>query len=203
MYISQNYYSLFPQLQKIVRLYQEVEEITSNVKNLFSAKCPEGCGQCCNTACNNIEASIVEMLPLCIHLYEQNTYLMWLDKTNQNLCPFYETERTNHRIGCCAVYEYRPLVCRLFGFTFMTHKFGAIVPVACTTLQKQYSAKKEIIAMYSSNLPHISSISMQSMMIDSVRGNRYPINEAFQKAIEYVVLKMRFSNYDEDLNNIA
>lgn len=203
MYISKNYYSLFPQLQKIIQLYEEVEKITNNIKYLFSVNCPHGCGQCCKTASHNIEASIIEMLPLCVYLYEHTNYQLWLDKALDNLCPFYKDETLYNDAGCCAVYEYRPLVCRLFGFSFMKNKYGAIVPVACSTLQNQYTAKKEIAAIHFSNLPHMSSLSMQSMMIDPCRGERYPINEAFVKAMEYVILKIHLMHYQSDYNKTA
>ena len=202
MHISQNYYFVFPQLQHIVKLYQELEQITSNVSNLFAVKCPDGCGECCNTSCSNIEATITEMLPLCVYLYEKNTYQMWLDKAGQERCLFYETA-LNHKKGCCAVYEYRPLVCRLFGYSFTKNKYGAIVPVACPTLKKQYTAKKEIIPTHSDALPQMSSISMQSMMIDPTRGERYSINEAFVKAMEYVMLKMRIVHNNSGFDKIA
>ncbi|MEW6526515.1 MAG: YkgJ family cysteine cluster protein [Spirochaetota bacterium] len=203
MYISQNYYSLFPQLQKIIQLYEEIETIISNVKSLFSVSCPNGCGQCCNTACYNIEASIIEMLPLCVYLYENNSYQFWLDKAFSNLCPFYDSETLYNNVGNCAVYEYRPLVCRLFGFSFMKNKYGAIVPVACTTLQKQYTQKKEMVGIHTSEFPQMSSLSMQSMMINPVNGERFPINEAFIKSMEYVILKMRLIHNQLDCNKTA
>jgi Fe-S-cluster containining protein len=203
MYISQNYYSLFPQLQKIIQLYEEIETITSNVKSLFSVSCPIGCGQCCNTACYNVEVSIVEMLPLCVYLYENNSYQFWLDKAFNNLCPFYDSKILYNNVGSCAVYEYRPLVCRLFGFSFMKNKYGAIVPVACTTLQKQYTQKKEMVAINPCDLPQMSSISMQLMMIDPFKSERFPINEAFIKAIEYVILKIQLMQNQFDCDKTA
>ncbi|MGB4268983.1 MAG: YkgJ family cysteine cluster protein [Spirochaetota bacterium] len=191
MYIGQNYYSLFPQLQKIIQLYKEIEKITSSVKYLFSVNCPYGCGQCCNTGSHNIEASIIEMLPLCVYLYENNSYQFWINKACNNLCPFYEAETLYNNTGRCAVYEYRPLVCRLFGFSFMKNKYGAIVPVTCPTLQKQFTAQKNTTAVTPEMLPLMSTFSLQSIMIDPAIGtNRYPIDEAFRKAMNYVIYKM-------------
>lgn len=203
MQIKENYYVLFPQLQKVVTLYKEVEEITQNIKTSFSVSCPRGCGQCCNTATDNIEASITEMLPLCVYLYEQNTYQKWLEKSNQQHCIFYDTNNQKNNSGCCLVYEFRPLVCRLFGFSFTKNKYGAIVPVACSVLKIQYNDKSKFIAVNIDSLPMMSSFALQSIMIDPVRGDRFPINEAFVKAMEYVILKISLIENDSGYNKIA
>ncbi|MCX8123565.1 MAG: YkgJ family cysteine cluster protein [Spirochaetes bacterium] len=203
MDIKENYYELFPQLNDIVILYQEVEAIINNIKSSFSIFCPHGCGTCCDTSIENIEASIVEMLPLCIHIYEQHNYQLWLDKANEKQCIFYDTSPLKKSSGCCMVYTYRPLVCRLFGFSFTKNKYGAIVPVACSILQKQYKDKSNFIAIAKDSLPMMSSFSLQSIMIDTVRSDRYPINEAFVKAMEYVVLKISLTVNDSNYNKIA
>ncbi len=203
MQINENYYELFPQLQKIVTQYKEVDEITQNIKTSFSVSCPSGCGQCCNTTTDNIEASITEMLPLCVYLYEQNAYQKWLQKANHQRCVFYATNNHKNNSGCCLVYAYRPLVCRLFGFSFTKNKNGAIVPVACSILKKQYNDKSKFFVVNTDSLPMISSFSLQSLMIDPVRSDRFPINEAFVKAMEYVIFKIGLTEYDSDYNKIA
>lgn len=196
MYISQNYYFVFRQLHQIVQLYQELDQITCDVSNLFSVKCPDGCGECCNTASKNIEVTITQMLPLCVYLFQENTYQLWLDKAPKDNCLFYET-KSNHNNGCCALYEYRPLVCRLFGYSFIKNKYGAIVPVACSTLKKQYNAKNELTAINTDCFPLINAFSLQLMTIDPLLSSkRYAINDAFAEAMEYVILTIEFASCD-------
>lgn len=194
MYISQNYYLVFPQLQHVVSLYYEFEQLVHSIKTTYSVQCPYGCGQCCNTSSSNIESTVLEMLPLCVHLYETGTYSKWLDNVSEH-CIFYDS-RDTVKPGCCMVYEFRPLVCRLFGYSFIKNKYGAIVPVACSILKKQYNTKKELFAVSSDTLPLINAFSLKIMTIDPALGlERYPINEAFIKAMEYVMLKMELVSH--------
>lgn len=189
MYFGQNYYSIFPQLHPILTLYNEIEHNTRLVKTAFSMECPRGCCICCAASSVNIEASVLEMLPVCIHLYETNTYRFWMNKTQTGKFPFYNAN--SNEAGCCSVYFYRPLVCRLFGFSFMKNKYGAIVPVACSTLKKQFNAQKETNAVSPEALPLMSTFSLQAMMIDPTIGtNRYPIDESFIKTMHYVIYKL-------------
>ncbi len=189
MYISQNYYSVFSQLQPIITLYDEIEKNTRSIKLALSMDCPQGCGECCTTSSFNIEASLLEMLPLCVHLYETNSYQTWINNTHPGVCPFFNTHHSD--AGCCSVYTFRPLVCRLFGFSFMKNKYGAIAPVACSTLQKQFNAQKDTNAIAPQALPLMSAFTLQAIMIDPAIGtNRYPIDEAFLKTMHYVIYKM-------------
>ncbi len=189
MHISESYDELFPQLRKINQLYQEVDEVIDMIKAWFSVDCPPGCGACCDTHPEKIEASITEMLPLCIHLYENSAYQELLDQADRERCLFYSTSLPQGRAGCCSVYEYRPLVCRLFGFTFMRDKYGGMMPVACSILKGQFSKKAPAHAVPVRVYPELRSFSLHAMMLDPFGGKRYPINQAFARAMEYVVLK--------------
>lgn len=190
MHIGENYYELFPQLRKIVQLYQDVDEVIHMIKTWFAVDCPSGCGACCDTHVEKIEASITEMLPLCIHLYENKTYQGWLDRAHQESCVFYSKSSLPVRTGCCMVYEYRPLVCRLFGFTFMKDKYGGVMPVACSILKKKINERIRINKMFVKAYPEMRCFSIQSMMLDTFGGRRYPVNRAFINAMEYVMLKV-------------
>lgn len=190
MYIGENYYNHFPQLQKIIQLYQDIDEVITMIKTWFAVACPPGCGVCCDTHSDKIEASITEMLPLCVYLYENKTYQSWLDRANQERCIFYSQASLQGRTGCCMVYDYRPLVCRLFGFTFMKDKYGGVMPVACSVLKRTFNEKIPSNKVPIKAYPELRSFSLQSMMLDPFGGKRYPINEAFINAMEYVILKI-------------
>lgn len=43
-----------------------------------------------------------------------------LKKDNQNLCPFYESKAQK---ASCVIYNFRPIVCRLYPFTWKTSKY--------------------------------------------------------------------------------
>ncbi|MCX7679175.1 MAG: YkgJ family cysteine cluster protein [Spirochaetes bacterium] len=190
MIIEKDYYAIFPQLTNLIELYRTIDDATFQVKTLLSINCPAGCGTCCCTASSNIEASIIEMLPLCIYCFKKNIYHEIRLRIAENFCPFYRPTPLPDG-GCCNAYQYRPLVCRLFGFSFMKNKFGTFIPIACPTLRNEYEKKSEIISTNATILPLITAFSFQSLTIDYSLGNdRYPINVAFAKAMDYVLLKI-------------
>lgn len=189
MNFKNDYYDIFPQLSQLESIYKKIDEAINRVKEIYNIRCPKGCGTCCESALSNIEASIVEMLPLCIYSYEKNIYSDVLLQIHHNRCPFFNNNASQNE-GCCSAYPYRPLICRLFGFSFMKNKYGTLVPVTCSTLRKEYENKIEITTRHSQLLPLMHAYSLQSITIDLAIGTpRYPMNIAFEKAMDYVLLK--------------
>lgn len=94
--------------REILELYSEIDERIARFKTVSGINCVEGCGICCNTEAGNIEATIMEMLPLSISIWQNGQADHWLenaaDMRNSPRCVFYPGHRLAGQYGCCSAY---------------------------------------------------------------------------------------------------
>ncbi|MBF0618752.1 MAG: YkgJ family cysteine cluster protein [Candidatus Omnitrophica bacterium] len=157
-------------------------------------KCPRGCGACC--AGTSVEATELEMLPLAVSLVEDGEAEIWYNLAEQRAfrggCVFYKPGRKTGE-GSCAQYAYRPLVCRLFGYSGNPDKDGKIRFSACTRLRQEQASciaqANEGIAAGRLNIPVMTQEVMKLTGIDAgLARDLIPINMAFKRAVERVWL---------------
>ncbi len=118
---------LMDALSGVHRVYGRAGLEMAAFRDASGVACPEGCGSCCETF-------VPDVLPL------EAAYLAaWLARESPERartlalegfsdakraaphCPFYRFDDAAH----CSVYEGRPLICRLFGFSGVRSKDGA------------------------------------------------------------------------------
>jgi Fe-S-cluster containining protein len=132
-------YSLPPQ---VMRVFREVGREIAGLKLATGLRCVPGCGSCCES--RHVEATVVEALPLAKEIYrrgEEEKILMAIDEKDLRGDPVCVLFRPNpHRPGHgrCAYYEFRFLVCRLFGFATRRGKSGKLEFSPCKIIKQNY-----------------------------------------------------------------
>jgi len=179
--------------EKVNALKQVFENLDQQIAGFQSATtlhCKWGCGKCCFKP--NIEATILEFLPFAFHLYQTNKAEEWLDKLNRSdssICQILNPIQAG--AGLCSEYDNRGLICRLFGYSARTDKYGKKELVTCQIIKtEQAHAYKQSVTSIESGLdvPVMNQFYMQLHGIDfELTKDFYPINEAIRRAIEVVL----------------
>lgn len=174
--------------QRILSLAEQVVKLYSDLEKDQSALslCPSGCRNCCDTPAKNIEATILEFLPLAIQIISyQYKYLELLEKLEkvdeEDRCVLFEPNVAVKPEGGCSIHRYRPLVCRLFGASCVVRK-NQRQPLACHVLHQSLGEQLHL-------LPDAQQYNTRLIAIDFfLSQERYDINTALRKALQYVGL---------------
>lgn len=171
-------------------VFAELDRQISEFQLTTTLHCKWGCGKCCFKP--DIEATILEFLPFALHLYQRNKAEEWLDKLNgseASVCHILNP--TQASAGLCSEYVYRGLICRLFGYSARTNKYGKKELITCQIIKtEQEESYQKATAMIDNGLPVpvMNQFYMQLHGIDfELTQIFYPINEAIKKAIETVL----------------
>lgn len=165
---------------QIMNLYEELESGQARLQ--ISCK---GCRQCCDTPARNIEATMLEFLPLALHLIETNQFDAWFEKarnsTPEDRCVLFADESTKLE-GGCQFHHFRPLVCRLFSASYVKRK--SVEVLACPFFKGELLRKFDRLVDAQSYFDRLYDIDpyLATMKKD--------INTAFREALEYVGMKL-------------
>jgi uncharacterized protein len=152
--------------------------------------CNQGCGKCCYKA--DLEATTLEFLPFAHFLYLQGTAFDWLEKLRSRtspLCVILDPAQTG--AGLCSEYTHRGLICRLFGYSARTTKYGKKELVTCQVIKTEqaesYQAAKGRVEAGDA-VPVMNQFYMRLHSIDpELTREFFPINEAIKRAIEVIL----------------
>lgn len=182
----------FEGLEALLDFYREVDSVTDRFKKQGKVDCLASCRECCRTSAANIEVSIFEFLPLSIHLWQAGKAEFWLARTAEaapdSPCVLLNDDVLLQPEGGCRFYAWRPLLCRLFGFSAVKNKYGRPVVALCRRItQKNPGLRERLQALVDSGLPvPINSYYARrvSLLNPALGQRRYPINKAFLLALE-------------------
>lgn len=169
-----------------------IDEVVAELQKAAHLSCLAGCGVCCVSP--NVEASVLELLPLAEALWERGEAETWIERARTTagtgVCVFYTGDDLGHDGGRCRIYSLRPSVCRLFGFSAVRDKRGSPVFAACRVLKEEMPravrAAEELMA---SGFPVlvIAEAALEIAGIDPHLGARkIPINAALALALDRV-----------------
>jgi len=177
-------------VQLVENLFARLERESAQFQLESGIQCVSGCGKCCTHS--NIEASPLEFLPWAYHLFlsgKAEEILAELNETDKSTC-FLFTPISIMDAGRCTTYQYRGLICRLFGFAANRDKYGKMRLATCKIIKEGQadnyrSASKAIIKdLY---VPVFTDYYMQLTHIDFHMANLIlPVNEALKMALEEV-----------------
>ena len=180
-------------LEEKIRAVEEVFDNLAREISLFQSKsslsCQAGCGKCCFKP--NIEATVLEFLPFAEYLYQQGITSEWLERTSTSdpICALLNPQQLQP--GMCTQYKYRALICRLFGFSARTNKYGKKELVTCSTIKEndalRYSSAVEQINT-GTDVPVMNNhyVRLQSIDYELTR-EFFPINQAINRAIGVIL----------------
>lgn len=188
---------------ELKKIHDELKLKTDAFKKKSTLSCIQGCGRCCLS--NQVEALPGEWLPLALDIATgQNTsygnleYLMDKALENQSsICVMYRPHPDRLDQGFCGAYTYRPLVCRLFGFSTTRTKYQTRELITCRSIKSTYG---KILANQDldlspekvpSNVEYRAKIDSLFAMHPTL-GISTSINRALAIALEFVGLRVRY-----------
>ena len=174
----------------VERLFENLDIQISKFQAGSTLHCKFGCGKCCFKA--DIEATVLEFLPFAFYLYKQGKADEWYEKlksTDSSICLILNSMQGG--AGLCSEYHHRGLICRLFGYSARTNKYGKHELVTCQIIKTEQSAayeQAEVKIEAGGPVPVMTDYYMQLSGIDpDLTKDFYPINLAIQKAVETVL----------------
>jgi len=184
----------------VKQVFENLDQQIAGFQSTTSLHCKWGCGKCCFKP--DIEATILEFLPFAFHLHENGNAEEWLDKLNDSassICLILNP--TQASAGLCSEYAHRGLICRLFGYSARTNKYGKKELVTCQIIKtEQAEAYEKATAEIDQGLavPVMNQFYMQLHGIDfELTRDFYPINEAIKRAIEVVLQYFAYRERDD------
>tara|TARA_Y100001937_G_scaffold61180_1_gene83633 strand:+ start:8873 stop:9457 length:585 start_codon:yes stop_codon:yes gene_type:complete len=185
---------------QVLEVYARIDSQIDEFNRSESFRCPPGCGRCCENP--DVEATVLEILPLAWHLYESNRAEEIYDRIetenpgSHRACIHYAADPAIGGNGRCTVYEQRPYLCRMFGFSARYDKHGKTMPVFCKQHKSIWPEEIERISQRVqdgvSSLPNYQNLHYELYGIHpDLQSQRFPINIALKKAIEYLYFYRR------------
>ena len=177
-------------IQAVEEVFKKLDDEILSFQQSSTLHCKIGCGKCCFKP--DIEATILEFLPFAHHLYNEGKANEWYENLNSSESPTCVIlNPTQSGAGLCSQYKHRGLICRLFGYSARTNKYGEKELVTCQIIKtEQAEAYQNIQVRITSgeNVPVMNQFYMQLSAIDfELTRDFYPINKAIQRAIETVL----------------
>lgn len=177
-------------VEAVKQVFENLDQRIANFQTATTLHCKFGCGKCCFKP--DIEATVLEFLPFAYHLYHQGLAEQWLDKINHSdssICLILNP--TQAGAGLCTEYPHRGLICRLFGYSARTNKYGKKELVTCQIIKTEQTDayEKAVLTIETdTEVPVMNQFYMQLHAIDfELTQTFYPINEAIRRAIETVL----------------
>lgn len=185
--------SIYKKVQAVGKLFNQLEKDVATFQQATGLGCRTGCGLCCKKP--DIHATILEFLPLAYHLYKTDEAEKWLvhfeNNPNESICHALTPFQAKDSGGFCSQYDYRGLICRVFGFSASLDNRGKAQLVTCKIIKEDLpeavSKANDHIALQKTT-PIISNYYHQLRGIDADLGSQLlPINEAISESIKTVL----------------
>ena len=177
-------------IQAVEEVFKKLDREIAAFQDASTLHCKLGCGKCCFKP--DIEATILEFLPFAHHLFKQGKADEWLERiksSDSSIC--HVLNPTQNGAGLCSEYQHRGLICRLFGYSARTNKYGKKELVTCQIIKTEQSGafqNTELNIEAGLKVPVMNQFYMQLHGIDfELTRDFYPINIAIKHAIETVL----------------
>ena len=181
------------EIRGLLKIYRQIDKDIAAFKKRTALSCLPACGECCRTAC--VYVSVLEMQPVAAHLWETGEMDYWLDKIDRKderaACVFYSAEVLENG-GHCRIYPFRPLLCRLFGFSGRENKRQKVELMLCGRMKAarpEQVARVEALPEKKVRVPLSMNYLMKTYAVSPQLANEgLNINLAFAKAAERIGL---------------
>jgi len=164
-------------------------EAFSALQSTTGLNCLPGCGRCCMNP--DIEASVMEMLPFALKMYDDGRLDEWLLKTEspgRNFCLLLEPHGDEGK-GACLSYEERPSICRMFGVAGYFDKNHSPTLSVCKYIKENHLDLPKAQAS-TPMLTHWSS-KMASLHPELTK-TKLPMNQAIREALNRVAFMAQY-----------
>jgi len=196
--------SIESRVKLVEELYKKLDLEIAKFQTQTKIGCIAGCGKCCTTP--DIDASPLEFLPWAFHLFlngEAKNVLDELTKKQDFLCHIYQPlSPLDISSGRCGDYQYRGLICRLFGYGAAKDKYGELRLATCKIIkegQKENFDKSTAAINKGLPVPIFTDYYMNLSQIDFRMGNIIvPVNTALKLALEEVLQYYAYRPYPDN-----
>jgi len=178
---------MLEKIRKVEQVFKQLDRETEKFGAQSKLKCLTNCNLCCLK--KGLEANVLEFLPFAYYLVKNNLHEAALDllETEPEFCI---NLSENKELGGCKSYEYRGLICRLFGYSGIRDKNGKLAIYTCSHIKNNQPENFKLASEKINSGMHIPlSTNFYSLIyyIDSQMASDYnPINVSIRKAIEKV-----------------
>ena len=201
--------SIERRVKLVEQLFDKLETEITEFQTQTKLGCIAGCGKCCSTP--DIDASPLEFLPYAFHLFvngKAEQVLNELSAKEAPTCHLYNPfSLLEPEKGSCSNYQYRGLVCRLFGFGASSDKYGQLRLATCKIIKEGQQANFNAATTAINDklyVPVFTDYYMNLSQIDFKLGNVIvPINKAMQLAIEEVLQYYAYRPMPSGFDNCA
>jgi Fe-S-cluster containining protein len=179
---------------KIISTYKRLDKTIARFQAATGINCPDGCGICCMEWW--VETSILEVLPLALEIYsrrQEEEVLISIqekEKDQDFRCVLLLSEPPRDMKGSCGYYNFRPLLCRLFGFASRKNKFNKPEFSPCRIIKSADPdgvKRAEKAVSEGMKTPVYQEAFMRIASINPGMGFRIlPINQALKGALEHL-----------------
>lgn len=199
--------SIEHRVRLVETLFQNLEVEIIEFQKETKLGCIAGCGKCCSTP--EIDASPLEFLPWAFHIFlndQAEETLLELKQSKTSTCFLYRPKSlAEFTSGNCGTYQYRGLICRLFGFGATTDKYGKLRIATCNIIKEGQTTNYEnATEAINTNLsvPIFTEYYMQLSQIDFKLGNVFlPVNKAMKAALEEVLQYYAYRPFPDNYKN--
>ena len=193
-------------VSRVMDLYARIDKAVAEFQLKSGLRCPTGCGACCPGA--DVEATILEMLPLAHEMLCNGQADEWIERLaspkESNRCLLYSETSLSDGAGHCGFYQWRPTLCRLFGFCAVRSRTGTKILSVCRSIKQNDPQGAAAAAALADEAPCFVHYSAQVYALDPVLGTHLmPINTALRSAIERLGLRLAFSHKEMLRDNTA
>lgn len=180
-------------IRAVEKVFANVDKKILNFKQQSGLNCVSGCGFCCTKP--DLEATVLEFLPLAYHLYKSDQaekLLQQLEDQPDTICVMFKRLKTEGDAGFCSAYQHRGLICRLFGFSGVSDKYGKPVFSTCKKIKENFPELYQKVnddIRQGLAIPMMRNSYFHLQSIDQNLTNKYfPVNLAIKYAIETVLM---------------
>ncbi len=183
--------TLYQKVRAVEKLFRELDTAITDFQEKSALRCIPGCGKCCYKP--DIEATVLEFLPLAYHYYKAgiaDTMYEKLKINNSGICHVFTQGNSQTYKGRCSEYIHRGLVCRLFGFSARKNGEGTNQLYTCRLIKENqqeffHSTSEKINSDLA--VPMVKDYYQRLASIDPTLGVEYhSINETVRIAISLV-----------------
>lgn len=191
---------------RVLDVYAVVDEKTRRFAEAGALACPVGCGTCCLSL--QVEATLLEMLPLAFYLFATNQAELLIKRLENNgkskQCILFREDYINGGQPGCSQYPFRALVCRLFGFSGNQDKQGNPRFALCRHMHPSDMEFQSKLPQLLPLMPVLGESGMEITALHPQLGTeRKPINEALLQALNKVGMYLAYTNPESESTSIC
>jgi Fe-S-cluster containining protein len=177
-------------IRGVLKIFKRVDADVHNFKMRSGLSCFRQCCRCCVS--KEVFVTILEVLPMAYWILKRDLQDEFIEKMESNptaQCVLLKNHTKNRFFGSCLIYNLRPLICRMFGFSAILDKNGLPKLVTCQVIKRvfrhRFQSASNSLDTY--QVPIMKRYYAMLYSIDySVSHRYYPVNEALRIAFKDV-----------------